>query len=271
MENPRPEKVAVVEEVRQKLDEADAVVLTEYRGLTVKALAELRTALRAAGGEYKVYKNTLVRRAAAELELGIDDDQLTGPTALAFVGNRPDGTPGDAVLVAKALKEFAKANPLLVLKGGVLGESVLSADEVKALADVAPREELLSRLAGGLAAPMREFAGLLQAVPAKMAYALSALIEAGGAPGAPAAPAQTDEPAAADDTDDTTAAEADAPAAAETPADEPADETEAPAAEAEAADDDATAADAADETPADADDAAATDDTPAEDSAGETE
>ena len=139
MENPRPEKVAVVEEVRQKLDDADAVVLTEYRGLTVKALAELRTALRAAGGEFKVYKNTLVRRAAAELELGIDDEQLAGPTALAFVGNRPDGTPGDAVLVAKALKEFAKANPLLVLKGGVLGESVLSADEVKALAEVAPR------------------------------------------------------------------------------------------------------------------------------------
>lgn len=248
MENPRPEKVAVVDEVRQKLDEADAVVLTEYRGLTVKALAELRTALRAAGGEYKVYKNTLVRRAAAELELGLDVEQLTGPTALAFVGNRPDGTPGDAVLVAKALKEFAKANPLLVVKGGVLGESVLSADEVKALAEVAPREELLSRLAGGLAAPMREFAGLLQAVPAKMAYALSALIEAGGAPGAPAAPAQTDEPATADDADDTPAAEADAPAA---------DETQ--------------AADAADETPADADDAAATDDTPAEDSAGETE
>ena len=254
MENPRPEKVAVVDEVRQKLDEADAVVLTEYRGLTVKALAELRTALRAAGGEYKVYKNTLVRRAVAELELGLDDEQLTGPTALAFVGNRPDGSPGDAVLVAKALKEFAKANPLLVVKGGVLGESVLSADEVKALAEVAPREELLSRLAGGLAAPMREFAGLLQAVPQKMAFALSALIEAGGAPGAPAAPAQTDEPAQAepaDDSDDTPAAEADAPAADETPADA----------------DDATATD----TPADADDAAATDETPAADAADETE
>jgi len=250
MENPRPEKVAVVDEVRQKLDEADAVVLTEYRGLTVKALAELRTALRAAGGEYKVYKNTLVRRAVAELELGLDDEQLTGPTALAFVGNRPDGSPGDAVLVAKALKEFAKANPLLVVKGGVLGESVLSADEVKALAEVAPREELLSRLAGGLAAPMREFAGLLQAVPQKMAFALSALIEAGGAPGAPAAPAQSDEPA--EDSDDTPAAEADAPAADETPAD---------------ADD----APATDDTPADADDAAATDDTPAADAADETE
>ena len=250
MENPRPEKVAVVDEVRQKLDEADAVVLTEYRGLTVKALAELRTALRAAGGEYKVYKNTLVRRAAAELELGLDDEQLTGPTALAFVGNRPDGSPGDAVLVAKALKEFAKANPLLVVKGGVLGESVLSADEVKALAEVAPREELLSRLAGGLAAPMREFAGLLQAVPQKMAFALSALIEAGGAPGARAAPAQSDEPA--EDSDDTPAAEADAPAADETPAD---------------ADD----APATDDTPADADDAAATDETPAADAADETE
>jgi large subunit ribosomal protein L10 len=92
MENPRPEKVAVVDEVREKLSSAEAVVLTEYRGLTVKALAELRTNLREVGGEYRVYKNTLVRRAAAELELGLED-QLTGPTALAFVGNRPDGTP----------------------------------------------------------------------------------------------------------------------------------------------------------------------------------
>ncbi|MFM7069274.1 MAG: 50S ribosomal protein L10 [Actinomycetes bacterium] len=268
MENPRPEKVAVVEEVREKLADADAVVLTEYRGLSVTALAELRTNLRAAGGEYRVYKNTLVRRAAAELDLGIDE-QLTGPTALAFVGTRPDGSPGDAVLVAKALKEFAKANPLLVLKGGILGDAVLGADEVKALADVAPREELLARLAGGLAAPMRELAGLLQAVPQKMAYALSALIEAGGAPGAPAA-------SPADDSTADTEPEADAPST------EAADDSaEATTAEEPAADaDDASAADAepatadpeATETPADADEPApAIEDTPAEDSADETE
>ena len=254
MENPRPEKVAVVEEVREKLADADAVVLTEYRGLTVGALAELRNALRPAGGEYKVYKNTLVRRAAAELELGIED-QLTGPTALAFVGNRPDGSPGDAVLVAKALQAFAKANPLLVVKGGVLGDQVLDAAAVKALSEVAPRDELLARLAGGLAAPMREFAGLLQAVPQKMAFALSALIEAGGAPGAPASA-----PAASTDTDTDTGN--DAP-------EEVADEAAAPEADTDAPEevaDEAAAPEADTETPADE---SATNDTPAEDSAGD--
>lgn len=269
MENPRPEKVAVVEEVRQKLDEADAVVLTEYRGLTVTALAELRTSLRAAGGEYRVYKNTLVRRAAAELELGLDD-QLTGPTALAFVGNRPDGTPGDPVLVAKALQSFAKANPLLVVKGGVLGDQVLDAAAVKALSEVAPRDELLARLAGGFAAPMREFAGLLQAVPQKMAYALSALIEAGGAPGAPAdAPATaedaTEEPAAPADADTTDTTDTDTTDSNDAEADAPAEEATEPAAEAAAEADETQAEAGADEAATDTDD-----DTPAEDSAGDT-
>jgi large subunit ribosomal protein L10 len=225
--NPRPEKVAVVEEVREKFESSDAALFTEYRGLTVKDLASLRSAMREAGGEYRVYKNTLVRRAADELDLGLGDE-LVGPTAIAFVGQRPDGSPGDAVLVAKALQAFARANPLLVVKGGLLGEQVLDAAAAKELANVAPREELLARLAGGMAAPMREFASLLQAVPAKMAYALQALIDAGGAPGAPgatadAAPAETAEadeaPAAeatdvADATDDAAdAATTEAPAA----------------------------------------------------------
>ena len=103
MENPKPEKVAVVEEVREKLSASDAALFTEYRGLTVRDLAELRTAMRDAGGEYRVYKNTLVRRAAAELDLELDAE-LVGPTAIAFVGQKPDGTPGDPVMVAKALQ-----------------------------------------------------------------------------------------------------------------------------------------------------------------------
>lgn len=185
MENPRPEKVAVVAEVREKLSSTDAVVFTEYRGLSVAELQTLRGALAEAGGEYKVYKNTLVRRATAELELDLDD-KLTGPTALALVAERPDGTPGDAVLVAKALKKFAKDHPDLVVKGGRLGEQMLDTEGVMALADVAPREELLARLAGGMAAPMTNMARLLQALPQKMAYALSALIENGGAGDVPA-------------------------------------------------------------------------------------
>ena len=98
MENPRPEKVAVVEEVKDKFQTADAVIITEYRGLTVRDLQDLRTSLREAGGEYHVYKNTLVRRATASLDLELDE-LLLGPTALTFVGSKADGTPGDVVTV----------------------------------------------------------------------------------------------------------------------------------------------------------------------------
>lgn len=240
MENPRPEKVAVVDEVRGKFADSDAVLFTEYRGLTVRDLQELRSSLSAAGGEYKVYKNTLVRRATSDLGLELGD-QLTGPTALAFVGTKADGTPGDAVMVAKALKSFSRANPLLVLKGGILGTHLLDEKAVAELAEVAPREELLARLAGGMAAPMRNFASLLQAVPQKMAYALQALIEQGGAPGAPAA-----EPTAPET----------APAA--TPADDPTDTDSADTADSPESTEEATAPAGATET----------DDTPAED-AGE--
>lgn len=207
MENPRPEKVAVVEEVRAKLEAADAAVLTEYRGLNVSATADLRRALRDAGGEYKIYKNTLVRFAARDLGLEIDD-LLTGPTAIAFID-------GDPVAVAKALKEFAKTNPALVIKGGLLGDKALSEADVKALADVEPREVLLARIAGAFAAPMQQFAGLLEALPRNFAYGLKALIDQGGAPGAPAdAPAApADEPSpAAEAADETPAAEETSPA-----------------------------------------------------------
>lgn len=225
MENPRPDKVAVVDEVREKFQGADAVLITEYRGLTVRDLQELRSTLRAAGGEYRVYKNTLVRRATTELDLDLGE-QLLGPTALAFVGDKADGTPGDAVLVAKALKSFSKANPLLVLKGGVLGTALLDEQGVSQLAEVAPREELLARFAGGLAAPMRNFASLLQAVPQKMAYALQALIEQGGAQpdgaaaDAPASTEPTDVPADTADAGDDDASSSDEPGPSqdETPA-----------------------------------------------------
>jgi large subunit ribosomal protein L10 len=211
MENPRPEKVAVVDEVRAKLEAAEAAVLTEYRGLNVSATAELRRALRDAGGEYKIYKNTLVRFAARDLGLEIDD-LLTGPTAIAFVE-------GDPVAVAKALRDFAKTNPALVIKGGLLGDKALDEAAVKALADVEPREVLLAKLAGAMAAPMVQFAGLLEALPRNFAYGLKALIDQGGAPGAPAdAPAEASAPAEepapeAAAADETPAAEDDVPAA----------------------------------------------------------
>jgi large subunit ribosomal protein L10 len=188
MDNPRPEKVAVVDEVRQRLSDAPAALLTEYRGLKVGELAALRRSLREAGGDYKIYKNTLVRFAARDLGLELEE-LLTGPTAIAFARE-------DAVGVAKALRDFGRTNPALVVKGGVLGTRPLTADQARALADVPPREVLLARLAGGLAAPLQQLAGLIQALPRNFAYGLSALIEQkGGAPEAPAAePAGSGEP-----------------------------------------------------------------------------
>jgi large subunit ribosomal protein L10 len=213
MDNPRPEKVAVVDEVRERLSSASATLLTEYRGLKVGELAELRRNLRAAGGDYKIYKNTLVRFAVRDLGIEGVEELLVGPTAVAFVD-------GDAAAVAKALRDYSRTNPNLVLKGGVLGGKALSADETRALAELPSREVLLARIAGGLAAPMQQFAGLLQALPRNFAYGLKALIDQGGAPGAPAAA-------------EAPAEEASAPAE-ETPAEETPVEAEAPAAEAEA-------------------------------------
>jgi len=190
MGEPRADKAAVVTEVGERLDAAEAAVLTEYRGLDVPAMAELRTALRSSGGTYKIYKNTLVRIAARERGLDIDD-LLVGPTAIAFVE-------GDVAGVAKALRDYARGNPALVVKGGLLGTSVLGADDVKALADLPSREQLLAEIAGLFAAPAQQFASLLDAVPRSFSYALNALIEAGGAPGAPAESAAADETPAED-------------------------------------------------------------------------
>jgi large subunit ribosomal protein L10 len=234
MENPRPEKVAVVDEVRERLDSTSAALLTEYRGLDVTAISDLRRALRQVGGEYKIYKNTLVRFAARDLGLELEE-LLTGPTAIAFITEKPDGSPGDAVDVAKALRDFARTNPSLVVKGGVLGTKPLTADEAKALAEVEPREVLLAKLAGALAAPMVQLAGLLEALPRNFAYGLQALIDQqGGVPDEPA-----DEPAAAPEADAPQALVEDAPAeepAAEATTDDTAAADEAPAEEPDAAD-----------------------------------
>jgi large subunit ribosomal protein L10 len=168
VDNPRAEKVAVVEEVRQRFDDASAAILTEYRGLKVKDLAGLRRSVRASGGDYKIYKNTLVRLAAQGSGLTDLQQLLVGPTGIVFVD-------GDAASVARVLRDFSRTNPLLVIKGGVLGDRVMDARETTALADLPSREVLLARLAGALAAPMQQLAGLLQALPRNLAYGLAAL------------------------------------------------------------------------------------------------
>ena len=173
---PRPEKVAVVAEVRDRLVASDAALLTEYRGLNVSQMAALRRALRAAGGEYTIYKNTMVRLAVAELGLEIAD-LLTGPTAIAFVGPGDDGKAGETAAVAKALRDFSRTNRALVLKGGVLGDRVLTANDLIALADLPSLDVLLAQLAGAFQAPLAKLAGLLEALPRNFAYGLKALID----------------------------------------------------------------------------------------------
>jgi large subunit ribosomal protein L10 len=167
---PRPEKVAIVDEIAAKLTGAKAVFVSEYRGMNVGALAALRGSLRDVGAEHKVYKNTLARFAVRQAGLDGLEELLVGPTALTFVGE-------DSVAAAKALRQAARTNPLLVLKGGAFGTSPLSAADITALADLPSREELLAQFAGALQAPLVKTAGLLQALPRNFAYGLAALID----------------------------------------------------------------------------------------------
>ncbi|NNE12135.1 MAG: 50S ribosomal protein L10 [Ilumatobacter sp.] len=167
---PRADKVAVVEEITQRLNEARAVFVSEYRGMSVPDMAEVRNALRPTDAQHVIYKNTLAKRAVSDVGVEGLDEHLSGPTALTFVY-------GDVAGAAKALREAAKSQPMLVIKGGVLGEAALSADDVKALADLPSRDELLAKFAGALQAPLVKTAGLLQALPRDFAYGLNALIE----------------------------------------------------------------------------------------------
>jgi large subunit ribosomal protein L10 len=170
MSTVRSEKESVVAEIRSKFDAASAVLVTEYRGLTVPNLATLRLSLREHGAEYRVYKNTLARFAARDAGLEGLDALLTGPTALTFVD-------GDVAAVAKSLKEYSKTNPLLVIRGGAVAGKLVTAKEVEVLADLPPREVMLSQLAGLFQSPLVKTAGLLQALPRNMAYGLKALID----------------------------------------------------------------------------------------------
>src|SRR5262245_2657543 len=221
----RPEKVAVVEEIRTKVADADATVLTEYRGLKVHELAELRAALRPTGTEYKVFKNTLARRAMDGAELGDVASLLEGPVAIACVK-------GDAAAASNALREFGRNNPALVLKGGLLGQKVLVPTEIEALAELPSREVLLAQIAGAFQAPLVKAAGLFQALPRNLAYGVKALIDQRVAAGESAAP--TDAPATEEAPPEASAVDASAEApAAEAEASEP--EVSEPEAEAEAA------------------------------------
>jgi large subunit ribosomal protein L10 len=179
MSKVRPAKVATVDEVKAKVESTSTAVVTEYRGLTVAEISHIRRQLRALGADYKVFKNTLVRRAVSGTNVEPLSEFLEGPTAIAFVQ-------GDVSAVAKALRDLAKAAPKLVIKGGVLDGKALNAKDLVALADLPSREVLLAQLAGVIAAPLRNMAGLLKAVPQNFAYGLSALPDSKGGAVAPA-------------------------------------------------------------------------------------
>jgi len=150
-----PDKVSAVKELADQFRDSSAVVITEYRGLSVPQLAALRTQIRASA-TFKVAKNTLAARAAKDAGLEGLDDLFVGPTAIAFVT-------GDPVEAAKGLKDFSKANPDLVLKGGVLDGIVLSAEEINKVADLESREVMLAKTAGVLKASLLGAAYLFQA------------------------------------------------------------------------------------------------------------
>ena len=241
---PRPDKVQAVADIKERLENARAVFVAEYSGLSVKQQQALRRGLRGSHAEFKVVKMTLARRAATEL--GYDElaDLLVGPSGLAFADD-------DAVTAAKALKDFAGDNEQLVIKGGLLGGQVLSPERVSELAELEPREVQLAKIAGAFKAPLVNMAGLLAAMPRNLASMLQQLVdkkkESGAVPAGepeaaaePAAAAPAEEPVA--DTE-----EAAPEAAPEAAADEPAVEEAAP----EAAVDEPAAEEAAPEAAVD--------------------
>ncbi|MPY57418.1 50S ribosomal protein L10 [Streptomyces spongiae] len=162
-----PDKVDAVEEITGKLRNSNAAVVTSYTGLSVAQLKQLRRSL-GENAQYRVVKNTLTKIAAKEAGISVLDEHLSGSTAVAFVT-------GDPVEAAKGLRDFAKDNPALVIKGGVLDGKALSADEIKKLADLESREVLLAKLAGALKGKQTQAAQVFQALPSKLVRTVDAL------------------------------------------------------------------------------------------------
>ena len=177
----RPEKTAAVAELVEDFKSAQATILTEYRGLTVTLMKELRRSL-GAETKYSVVKNTLTKIAAKDVGVDIDDSLLAGPSALAFIK-------GDPIAAAKSLKTFQKENPALVIKGGIYEGKRVSAEEIMKLADLESREVLLSKLAGAMKASMAKAAQVFDALRIKMESGAPAasVTEAAPAQEAPAA------------------------------------------------------------------------------------
>jgi len=200
----RPDKTAAVAELTEDFKSSDAIALTEYRGLTVGAMKTLRRSL-GMETKYAVVKNTLTKIAAKNAGVEIDDSLLKGPSAVAFIK-------GDSIVAAKALKEFQKENPLLVIKGGIFDGKAVTTAEIMKLADLESREVLLAKLAGAMKGTMAKAARTFDALRLK----LEAGAPAAQAEAAPAAEVVAEAAPAAEATAEVT--EEAAPAAEETPA-----------------------------------------------------
>jgi large subunit ribosomal protein L10 len=168
----RSDKVAAVAELADRFSSSAGVVLTEYRGLSVKALMQLRRSL-GDDASYAVSKNTLTTIAAREAGLESIEEQLVGPTAIAFIS-------GDAVVVAKGLRDFARTNPQLVIKGGVLDGKFMTPDDVRKLADLESREVLLAKVAGAMQGVLQQAVSLVSAPLSQAARLFAALEQAAG-------------------------------------------------------------------------------------------
>ncbi|KLO31836.1 50S ribosomal protein L10 [Mycolicibacter heraklionensis] len=198
----RADKTAAVADIVEQFNDSTATVITEYRGLTVANLAELRRSL-SGSATYTVAKNTLVKLAAAEAGVEGLDELFAGPTAIAFV----QGEPVDA---AKAIKKFAKDHKALVIKGGYMDGRALTVAEVERIADLESREVLLAKMAGAMKANLSKAAGLFAAPASQMARLAAALQEKKPAEAAPAAAAPAEAPAEAEAAAETAEAPAEA-------------------------------------------------------------
>lgn len=217
----RADKATAVADIAEQFSASTATLITDYRGLTVAALAELRRSL-AGSATYTVAKNTLIKRAASEAGVEGLDELFVGPTAIAFVS----GEPVDA---AKAIKTFAKENKALVIKGGYMDGRTLTVAEVERIADLESREVLLAKLAGAMKANLAKAAGLFNAPASQVARLAAALLEKRTAeepaPAAAAAPAAEAAPEAATEAAPEAAAEAAPESAAEPASETPAETT----------------------------------------------
>ena len=166
----RPEKVEAVEKIKERFNDAEGALLTEYRGLSVADLAELRNSLRESNAEYKVLKNTLTRIAAKEVGLDGLVEMLEGPTAIAFCK-------GDAAAVAKTLDEAAKKFPVLTIKGGVLAGSIIDAEQAQRLAKLEPRETQLAKIVMMINSPVQQSANVFSALLRDFGSMLSQVVE----------------------------------------------------------------------------------------------